>query len=87
VLNGGTTDATIAVALFNASGKQLVSYNLPVAAGKVVQDVEPFKNKANAPDVGWGYATVTVTKGSNIRTSASVIDAVTNDPTTIIPKR
>src|SRR4051794_38108618 len=31
-----------------------------------LQDIEPFKNRANAPDVDWGFATVTVVKGTNI---------------------
>ena len=87
VTNGGTQDANIAVALFDAAGAQLTTFNMAVGAGKVVQDLEPFKARANRPDLGWGFATVTVVAGSNIRTSASVIDQVTNDPVTIPAKR
>ena len=87
VTNGGTQDANVTVALYDAAGAQLTTFNVPVAAGKVVQDLEPFKARANRPDLGWGFATVTVVAGSNIRTSASVIDQVTNDPVTIPAKR
>jgi hypothetical protein len=87
VTNGGTTDAEVSVALFDATGKSLTTYTLKVPAGTVVQEGEVFKNRANAPDVDWGFATVTVVKGSNILTAASLIDQKTNDPTTIPPKQ
>ena len=87
VTNGGTTEAQVAVTLFDASGTSLKSYNLTIPAGLVLQDPEPFKNRAGTPDVDWGFATVTVLKGTNIRTSASLIDSKTNDPSTIPPKQ
>jgi len=87
VTNSGTADAQVSVALFDASGNSLKTYTLTVPAGLVVQDPEPFKNRASAPDVDWGFATVTVLSGANIHTSASLIDMKTNDPTTIPPKQ
>ncbi len=87
ITNGGTTEAQVAVNLFDASGKSLTNYNLTIPAGQVLQDGEPFKNRANAPDLGWGFATVTVLKGTNILTSGSMIDSKTNDPTTIPAKQ
>jgi len=87
VTNGGTTEAQVAITLYDATGKSINNYNLTIPAGTVLQETEPFKNRANAPDIGWGYATVTVLKGSNILTSASLIDMKTNDPTTIPPKQ
>ena len=87
VTNGGTVEAQVAINLYDAGGKSLTNYNLTIPAGQVLQDVEPFKNRANLPDVGWGFATVTVLKGTNILTSASMIDAITNDPTTIPAKQ
>jgi hypothetical protein len=83
VTNGGTTTAQVAITLYDTDGIQLTNYTLSVDSGKVVQDVEPFVQKANRPDVGWGFATVNVLSGSNILASASVVDAKTNDPTTI----
>ena len=83
ITNGGTTEAQVTVNLFDSSGKSLTAYNLIVKAGSGLQDIEPFKNRANAPDIDWGFATVTVVKGTNILSSASMIDMKTNDPTTI----
>jgi len=87
VTNGGTTDAEVAITLYDSDGLALTNYNLTVPAGLVVQDGEPFLNRANAPDVDWGFATVTVLSGTNIRTSAALIDMKTNDPTTIPAKQ
>jgi hypothetical protein len=87
VTNAGTSEAQVAVSLFDASGKALTTYNLTVPAGAVVQEVEPFKARANMPDVDWGFATVTVLKGSNVRTFASMVDMKTNDPATIPAKQ
>lgn len=87
VTNAGKTDADVAIVLYDDDGKTLTTYNLTVPAGLVVMETEPFKNRANAPDLGWGYATVTVLKGSNIQALASLIDTKTNDPTTIRPKQ
>ncbi|HSP16628.1 MAG TPA: hypothetical protein VLV78_17920 [Thermoanaerobaculia bacterium] len=87
VTNAGKTEAQVTINLFDATGAALKSYDLIIPAGTVLQDTEPFKNRAGAPDVDWGFATVTVLKGSNILTSASMIDMKTNDPTTIQPKQ
>ena len=87
VTNAGTAEAQVAITLFDATGKSLTTYNLTVPAGAVVQDVEPFKARANMPDLDWGFATVTVMKGANIRTFASMVDMKTNDPTTIPAKQ
>jgi hypothetical protein len=87
VTNGGTTDAQVAIVLYDASGKALLNYNVTVAAGRAFQDLEPFKNRANAPDLDWGFATVTVLKGTNVLASASLIDMKTSDPTTIPAKQ
>jgi hypothetical protein len=87
VANGGTTEAQVTVNLFDSNGKSLNAYTLTIPAGTGLQDLEPFKNRANAPDIDWGYATVTVLKGTNILSSASLIDMKTNDPTTIPSKQ
>ncbi len=87
VANGGSADAQVAITLFDNSGATLTTYNLTVPAGQVVQDLLPFDARAHAPDVGWGFAKVTVVSGSNILASASVMDAVTNDPSYVPAKR
>jgi hypothetical protein len=87
VTNGGTTEAEVVINLFDATGRSLHAYNLIVPAGAALQEMEPFKHRANTPDLDWGYATVTVLKGTNVITSASMIDMKTNDPTTIPAKQ
>jgi hypothetical protein len=87
VTNAGASEAQVAITLFDAAGQSLLTYNLTVPAGLVVQDGEPFLNRANKPDIDWGFATVTVLKGTNIRTMASLVDMRTNDPTTIPAKQ
>ena len=87
VANGGKSEAEVAIILYDATGKSLTAYNLTIPAGTARQDLEPFKYRANAPDVGWGFATVTVLKGTNVLTSGSMIDAKTNDPTAIPAKQ
>lgn len=87
VTNGGTTEAQVSINLFDAQGKSLTAFTVTIPPGKLVRELEPFKYRANAPDVGWGFATVTVLKGTNVLSSASMIDGRTNDPTTIPAKQ
>lgn len=87
VTNAGTTEAQVSISLFDATGLLIKTYTVTVPAGTVVQDNEPYKNRANTPGIDWGYATVTVLKGTNVLTSASMIDSRTNDPSTITAKQ
>ncbi len=87
VTNGGKTEAKAQITLFDTDGNELDSYELSVGPGMVVQDLEPFKTRAGAANLGWGFATVTIKAGTNVLTSASVIDMSTNDATTIPAKR
>jgi len=87
VTNGGTETAEVEVTWFDNDGEELGSYDLSVGAGKVYQDLQPLAARAGLPDAGWAFAQVTVLSGTNVQTSASVIDAVTNDATTVPAKR
>ncbi|MDX1583408.1 MAG: hypothetical protein R3338_07375, partial [Thermoanaerobaculia bacterium] len=87
VTNGGQTGAVVSITLHDADGTELHTYQLEVAPGQVLQDTSPFASRANAPDVGWGYATVTIIEGANVQASASMVDMRTNDPTTIPAKQ
>jgi len=87
VANGGTQQAQAEITLYDNAGTALVTYSLTIPVGQVVQDLKPFEARANMPNLGWGFATVKVLSGSNVMTSASVVDAVTNDPTYIPAKR
>jgi hypothetical protein len=87
VTNGGKTEAEVAIILFDSSGQSVHAYHLKIPAGGVALDAEPFRNRAITPDVDWGFATVTVLKGTNVITSGSMVDMKTNDPTTIPAKQ
>ena len=84
---GGTQTGEVAITVFDNAGNSLLTYNLTIPAGQVVQDLQPFENRAKMPDLGWGFATVKVLSGANVMTSASVVDAITNDPTYVPAKR
>ena len=87
VTNAGAADAQVRVALYAATGTLLTSYDLMVPSGMTVQDLQPFAARAGQPDLGWGFATVTVTSGQGILATAYVIDDMTNDATAIPMKR
>jgi hypothetical protein len=85
--NTGSKSARVEVTLNNAGGTGVHTYDVVVPAGMVVQDLEPFRTRAERPNIGWCFATVEVESGSGILTSATVIDAMTNDGNTIPMKR
>ncbi len=87
ITNTGASTATILVELFTADGNRVSSYPLEVAPSQVVQDLEPFATRAGRPNSGWGFAKLTVTSGRAILASASVVDSITGDATTIPMKR
>jgi hypothetical protein len=86
VTNTGATTAEVEITLYDTIGTELESYTLSVGSGMVVQDLEPFRTRAGAPNLGWGFAIVEVESGSGVVTSASVVDSRTNDATTIPAK-
>ncbi len=87
VTNTGTAAASVTITLYATAGTQLTEYTLSVDPGRVLQDLKPFESRAGHANVGWGFATVRVNSGSGILTSASVVDSVTGDATTIPMKR
>lgn len=87
VTNASMAAAEVKVTLYTSAGAELMNYNLTVGSGMVVQDLSPFQARANQPDLGWGFATVEVVSGEGILASASVVDNVSNDGTTIPMKR
>jgi hypothetical protein len=59
----------------------------PLAAGQWAQETQPFKNRAGQTAMDRGYAKITVQSGSGVFGFASVIDNITNDPTTVTMQR
>jgi hypothetical protein len=81
--NAGTTVAQATVALFDGLGNQLASYGVTLDPGVRAQENQPFFLKAGQSGLDTGYAKVSVSAGSGVIASASVIDNATSDPTTV----
>jgi hypothetical protein len=81
--NAGTSSATVKVELYDGSGAKVGEYTETLNAGEFKQKVQPFKSVANQTNLSRGYAKVTVVAGSGVMALASVVDNVTNDPTTV----
>ena len=73
--------------LYDSGANHLGEYTLTLAPAELIQDLEPFKRRANRSDLGWGFAKVEVVSGSGVLCSASVVDSMTNDATTVPFKR
>ncbi len=87
VTNTGSEAATVGIALYRTDNTLLDSYTLTVEPAEVVQDLQPFANRAGQASLGWGFARVNVESGSGILSSASVIDSRTGDSTMVAMKR
>ena len=81
--NTGTTNATLTVRLYNGNGVQVGSYNVTLAPGQWKQANQPFKINAGLTNMRGGSAKITVNSGSGVVVYGSVIDNITNDPTTV----
>jgi hypothetical protein len=79
--------ATVLVELYDGSGTKLAEYTVGLAHGQWAQENRPFENKAGQTAMDRGYARITVQSGSGVYAFASVIDNVTNDPTTVTMQR
>jgi hypothetical protein len=81
--NAGTSSATVKVELYDGSGAKVGEYTETLNPGQFKQKVQAFKSVANQTNLSRGYAKVTVVAGSGVMALASVVDNVTNDPTTV----
>jgi hypothetical protein len=87
LVNCGPAVAAVTVELYNGAGSSLTSYTVSLNPGEWKQETQPFKNKAGQTAMDRGSAKVTVTSGSGVSAFASVVDNITNDPTTITMQR
>lgn len=87
VTNTGSAEAIVDIELHLTDGSLSHAYSLIVESAAVLQDIEPFKHRAGRPDLGWGFARISVRSGSGVLSSATVIDSRTNDATTIALQR
>ena len=83
VVNAGSEPATALVELFDGDGTKLHEYTVGLAAGQWSQVTQPFLNYAGQTAMDSGYAEITVLSGSGVFAFASLVDNVTNDPTTV----
>ena len=83
LVNLGSAVASVSVGLYDGSGTLLGAYSVILGPGAWLQEPRPFYSKAGTTNVPRGYARITVTAGSGVLGFASVIDNLTNDPTTI----
>jgi hypothetical protein len=83
LVNGSQAEARVRLRLFDAGGQELAarSYALDPVARRQLQ--EPFSRFAGRDDLEACYASVEVEAGEGVIAYASVIDNVTNDPTTM----
>lgn len=86
VANTGDDPATVRIALRDATGATLTTFELDIAAGQWMQENRPFFNRASRADLDAASATVTVVDGGGVFVYASVIDNATSDPTTVLPQ-
>lgn len=85
--NIGTAPAVARVQLFDGAGNELAVYTVQLEPGEWRQENRPFLNLAGQNDLASGYAKVRVTTGSGVVACASVVDNLTNDPTSILMTR
>ena len=83
VVNTGTGSATALVELFSGAGAKFTDYTVTLDPGDWKQETQPFMKYAGQTTMDRGYAKVTVQAGSGVFALASVIDNITNDPTTV----
>ena len=81
--NMSAADATVKVELFDGAGGLLHTFSETVGPARFRQETKVFLNRAGQSNVQRGSARITVTAGSGLIASASVVDNVTSDPTTI----
>jgi len=81
--NTGTTTASLTVRLYNGDGAFLGSYNVSLAPGQWKQTSQPFRDMPGYVWLDAGSAKITVNSGTGVIVYGSVIDNITNDPTTI----
>jgi hypothetical protein len=81
--NTGSTPAGLTVRLYNGNGTQVGTYTVNLNPGQWKQASQPFRTIGGQTNLQGGSARITVTSGSGVVVYGSVIDNITNDPTTI----
>ena len=83
ILNAGRREARVRIVLFDGTGTEIARANRAVEPRQIKQLNRPFESIGGRTDIAVGYAVVTVLDGEEVVVYGSVVDAGTNDPTTI----
>jgi hypothetical protein len=83
ILNAGRRQTRVQVELFDGWGAEVASFEVRVEPREIEQFNQPFADPGGRTDVATGYAVLTVLDGEEVVVYGSVVDAGTNDPTTI----
>ncbi len=83
LVNAGADAAVVLVELLDGTGTRLADYTVNLAAGQWLQETQPYLNKAGQKAMDRGYARINVQGGTGVFAFASVVDNITNDPTTV----
>ncbi|HQN96088.1 MAG TPA: hypothetical protein PLM61_06940 [Thermoanaerobaculales bacterium] len=87
VVNMGEATATILVELCDGAGTTVAEYTRQIPPGRWRQEIQPFRYLAGETAMSGGYSRITVQSGAGVFALASVIDNITNDPTTVAMQR
>jgi len=87
LVNTGAETATVEISLFDATGAELLMYQVTIESGTWRQENRPFSRLAGRDDLDAASAKVTLVSGGPVVAYASVIDGQTNDATTIPMRR
>jgi CubicO group peptidase (beta-lactamase class C family) len=83
ILNAGRREARVRVVLYDGAGSEVARASRTIPPRQIQQLNRPFEAIAGRTDIAVGYAVVTVLDGEEVVVYGSVVDAGTNDPTTI----
>jgi len=83
ILNQWRRSAEVKITLYEGDGSLVASFTQRVPSQDTVQVNRPFLTVGERSDVGSGYAVVSVMSGQDVYVYGSVVDNVTDDPTTI----
>ncbi len=87
ILNAGRREARVQIVLYDGAGTEVGRANRTVDPRRIKQLNRPFETIGGRTDINPGYAVITVLDGEEVVVYGSVVDAGTNDPTTIPMKR
>lgn len=83
ILNAGRREARVRIVLYDDSGSEVARANKTIDPRQIKQLNRPFASIGGRTDINPGYAVVTILDGEEVVVYGSVVDAGTNDPTTI----